>query len=596
VPLTPNALAVLRKRYLIRDEAGKVVETPEQLWKRVATAVAKTPEDAARYEAAMAALDFLPNSPALMNAGRKLGQLFACFVIPVEDHLVSPDDNGIFDAIRTAAVIHQSGGGTGFSFSHLRSEGSRVETTGGRSSGPVSFMRIFNAATEAIQQGGFRRGANMAILRVDHPDILDFIDLKSDPREMGNFNISVGVTDAFLDAVTRDALHEVVDPHTKRRSPLREKMRDDHGNLLGSGSKVFGAREVFERLCRRAWESGEPGLVFLDRIARFNPTPAIGAMEATNPCGEVPLLPFEACNLASINLAHFADGGDIAWPRLRETIRLAVRFLDDVIDANRYPKPPIEAIVKGNRKIGLGIMGWADLLFRLSLRYDSDAALTLARKLMKFVKEEGWQASMDLAAERGPFPNHARSIYVEKDHPLFSDGFRSRPGPMRNATVTCVAPTGTISILAGCTSGIEPAFSLAFTRHVLDGATLPEVNPVFEAVAKREGFWSEELVDRLAAGESPLTDDAIPPRWREVFVRAHDIAPDGHLRMQAAFQEFTDNAVSKTVNFPQASSPDDVRRVYELAVQLGVKGVTVYRDKSRTGQPMALEAVACREC
>jgi ribonucleoside-diphosphate reductase alpha chain len=594
VPLTPNALAVLRKRYLIRDEAGNVVETPDQLWKRVATAIAKSPADAARYEAAMAALDFLPNSPALMNAGRALGQLFACFVIPVDDHLVSPADDGIFDAVRTAAVIHQSGGGTGFSFSRLRPEGSRVATTGGRSSGPVSFMRVFNAATEAIQQGGFRRGANMAVLRVDHPDILDFIDLKSDPREMANFNVSVGLTDAFLDAVTRDAPHEVVDPLSGRRAPLREKLRDAAGTLVGYGPKDLSARDLLDRLCRRAWETGEPGILFLDRINRHNPTPALGAMESTNPCGEVPLLPFEACNLASINLSKLAAGRDVDWPRLRDVVRLAVRFLDDVIDANRYPKPQIETIVRGNRKIGLGVMGWVDLLFRLELRYDSDAALALARRLMKFVKEEGWRASMDLAAERGPFPNHPRSIFaLEKDHPLFADVFRKERRPMRNATVTCIAPTGTISILAGCSSGIEPVFSLAFSRHVLDGAVLPEVNAAFEETARREGFWSDELVERLSAGGPP---EGLPDRWRAVFVAARDIPPEGHLRMQAAFQESTDNAVSKTVNFSADSSPADIRRVFDLAVALGLKGVTVYRDRSRTGQPMALEAIACRDC
>jgi ribonucleoside-diphosphate reductase alpha chain len=528
-----------------------------------------------------------------MNAGRRLGQCFACFVLPVADAIVDDADEGIFDSIRSAAFIHQTGGGTGFSFSRLRPEGSRVQSTHGLASGPVSFLRVFNAATSAIHQGGFRRGANMGILRVDHPDILDFVNLKSDPREMANFNLSVAATDEFLRALRGDLKHLVLDPHTGRRYPLREKKRDAEGNLAGYGDHEWSARELFDLVVRRAWETGEPGIVFLDRVNEFNPTPRLGEIEATNPCGEQALLPWEACNLGSVNLARFVEpAGPLAaatspesrirWRALGETIALAVRFLDDVIDVNHYPRPQVEEIVKGNRKVGLGVMGWADMLYRLGVRYDSEAALSLARSVMRFVRDEGWKASMDLARERGPFPNYPASAWTS-GHRYFS-----APAPMRNALVTTVAPTGTISIVAGCSAGIEPLFSLAFVRQVLNGERLVEVHPYFQEVAEREGFASPELTERLLRGGSCRGIESVPARWRDLFACAHDVAPEWHVRMQAAFQEFTDNGVSKTVNFPETATPEDVRRVYERAIDLGVKGVTVYRDRSREGQPMAL--------
>lgn len=957
--LSANARTVLEKRYLIRDAEGKVAETPEELFWRVATAVASVEKDSAewadRFYRFLVSLDFVPNSPCLMNAGRRLGQLFACFVLPVSDAIASGADDGIFDTIRSTAVIHQSGGGTGFDFSHLRPEGSIVASTRGRSSGPISFMRVFNAATNAIHQGGFRRGANMGILRVDHPDILDFIRLKSDLREMTNFNLSVGVTDAFVRAVRGDQPHLVTDLATGRSFPLRAKTRDAEGAVTGYETKEWSAREVFDLIVRRARDTGEPGVIFLDRINDFNPTPHVGRMEATNPCvtgdtrvwveeagwipirelmgrapsiatsggfrkatrvvrtgvkpvfrlrthegfelrltedhrvttdrgdvptselqpgdrvrlleiappsvdrespgarlgevvgwltgdghftlhevdkptavlsfygadkkgcadrllesvrtlvgdsslrlnpvdsrdlayvrssrlrsflaergigedckrrlpeavwrggpdliagylralfsadgsvqgriakglsvrlasneapllrdvqvlllslgirsvlytnrrvacrrllpdgrggvreyecaaqhelvvsraslpafaktvgfllagkedalqsalasyvrgpyrespfatvseieadgeedvydltepetnhfvaqgilvhncGEQPLLPFEACNLGSIHLSRFVGPDQrFQWERYADAIRLGVRFLDDVIDANLYPKEQIEAIVKGNRKIGLGLMGWADLLYRLEIRYDSDEALAFARTLMKFTKEEGWKASMELSRERGPFPNFEGSLFTtERDHPYFAEVWREetrklgRPAPIRNATITTIAPTGTISIIAGASGGIEPLFSLAFHRNVLNGEQLLEVNPVFTAVAKREGFWKPELVERIAREGTAHGIEEIPARWRNVFVCAHDVAPEWHMRMQAAFQEYTDNAVSKTVNFPESATVEDVRRVYELALDLGVKGVTVYRDGSRAQQPMAL--------
>lgn len=598
--LSENARIVLEKRYLIRDEEGRVVESPEEMFWRVARCVSSVEPDpelwAGRFYRLLASLDFVPNSPCLMNAGRRLGQLFACFVLPVEDTIAGENDDGIFDTIRSTAIIHQSGGGTGFDFSRLRPEGSVVGSTRGRSSGPISFMRVFNAATNAIHQGGFRRGANMGILRIDHPDILDFIRLKTDLSEMTNFNLSVGITDEFIRAVRADRPHIVVDPHTGARGPLRDKRRDAEGTFTGLEEREWSAREVYDLVVRRAWETGEPGVIFLDRIHDANPTPQLGRMEATNPCGEQPLLPFEACNLGSINLAHFAGPESrFQWDLFAETIRLGVRFLDDVIDANRYPKPQIERIVKGNRKVGLGLMGWADLLFRMEIRYDSDEALAFARRLMKFMKEESWKASMDLARERGAFPNFEGSLFTtEADHPYFADAWREetarlgRPAPMRNATVTTIAPTGTISIIAGASGGIEPLFSLAFHRHVLNGEKLLEVNPIFSEVARREGFERTEVLERIVREGTCRGIEAVPPHWQDVFVSAHDVSPEWHMRMQAAFQEFTDNAVSKTVNFPEHATVEDVRRVYDLALELGVKGVTVYRDGSRRNQPMAL--------
>jgi ribonucleoside-diphosphate reductase alpha chain len=605
VSLSPNALAVLQKRYLLQDEHGRPAETAEEMLWRVALHVAlaerlhggddaRVQETAARFYRMMAALDFLPNSPSLMNAGRRLGQYFACFVLPVADSIIDDKDEGIFDTLRSAAFIHKTGGGTGFDFSRIRPESTRVDSTHGRASGPISFMRVFNAATDAIHQGGFRRGANMGILRVDHPDILDFINAKSRPGELTNFNLSIAVTDEFLRALRGNLKHYVVDPHTGKKGPLREKLRDAEGNVTGCGDQEWSARDLYDLAVRRAWESGEPGLFFVDRVNRFNPTPALGGITATNPCGEQALLPWEACNLGSINLSHFVEPAGalgtatspesrIRWKALADTAALAVRFLDDVIDVNAYPKPQIEEVVKGNRKIGLGVMGWADMLFRLGVPYDSEQALSLARTVMRFVRDEGWKASQDLARDRGPFPNWPASAWAS-GHRYFTAG-----APLRNSMITTVAPTGTISILAGCSAGIEPLYSLAFVRQILNGERLLEIHPYFQEVAEREKFASPGLTERLARDGSCRGIEEIPTRWRDIFACAHDVAPEGHLRMQAAFQESTDNAVSKTVNFPADATPEDVRRVFDLALEGNVKGITVYRDRSRKVQPMALK-------
>ncbi len=604
VSLGPNALAVLQKRYLLKDEHGRPAESPEEMLWRVAVHVAlaerlygaddaRIQDSAGRFYRMMAALDFLPNSPALMNAGRRLGQYFACFVLPVADAIIDDKDEGIFDTLRSAAFIHKTGGGTGFDFSRVRPEATRVDSTHGRASGPLSFMRVFNAATDAIHQGGFRRGANMGILRVDHPDILDFVNAKADLREFTNFNLSVAVTDEFCRALRGNLPHYVVDPHTGRKTALREKIRDAEGNITGYGDHQWSARDLYAQIVRRAWESGEPGLFFVDRVNRYNPTPMLGEITATNPCGEQALLPWEACNLGSINLSHFVEPAGalgtatspesrIRWKALADTAALAVRFLDDVIDVNSYPKPQIEEVVKGNRKIGLGVMGWADMLFRLGVPYDSERALALARTLMRFIRDEAWKASQDLARDRGPFPSWAGSAW-NAGHRYFSAG-----APMRNSMVTTVAPTGTISILAGCSAGIEPLYSLAFVRQILNGERLLEVHPHFQEVAEREKFAAPGLTERLIQSGSCRGIEEIPARWREIFACAHDIAPDAHLRMQAAFQESTDNAVSKTVNFPSDAGPEDVRRVFDLAMEGNVKGITVYRDRSRQAQPMAL--------
>ncbi len=580
VRLTENALRVLRQRYLREDES------PEELFWRVAlsTALAEQAHGAdprsiaalaERFYRALTSLDFLPNSPALMNAGRRPGQRFACFVLPVADAIIDDLGEGIFDTLRSAAFIHQTGGGTGFDFSRLRPEGSPVSSARGRASGPLSFMRVFNAATGAVHQGGFRRGANMGILRVDHPDILAFVNAKAVPGELDNFNLSVAVTDDFLRAVRDNREHLVTEPHTGRTLPL-------------SG---WTARRLLDLIVRRAWESGEPGLFFLDRANRFNPVPELGRIEACNPCGEQALLPWEACNLASINLARFVDpSAGIRWDALGKTVALVVRFLDDSIDVNVHPAPQTEKIVSGNRRIGLGIMGWADLLFQLGVRYDSGEALKMAGNVMRFIREESWKASADLARERGPFPNYPLSAWTRK-HPYFSF-----PHPLRNATVTTVAPTGTVSILAGCSAGIEPLFSLAFVRRVLDGERLLEIHPHFREVAEREGFASSALYERLLHEGSCRAIPEIPPRWREIFACAHDVSPEGHVRMQAAFQEHVDSGVSKTVNLPHEASVEDVRRVFNLADELGLRGLTVYRDRSRQGQPMALERARCPDC
>jgi ribonucleoside-diphosphate reductase alpha chain len=565
--LSENAKTVLKKRYLKKDGSGKVIETPDQLFMRVAHHIAlaeKNYGDGSQVEKVeetfykmMTEFKFLPNSPTLMNAGQRLGQLAACFVLPVEDTM-----EGIFDSLKNAALIHKSGGGTGFSFSRLRSKNSRVGTTGGIASGPISFMKIFNTATEQVKQGGTRRGANMGILRVDHPDVMEFIQCKKDNKDLENFNISISVTDAFMEALRDGANYDLIDPRDNKK--------------VGTAN----APDVFETLVKQAWENGDPGIIFLDRINRDNPTPALGEIESTNPCGEQPLLPMEACNLGSINLAKFVLKGDdglvIDYEGLKDTIWWSVRFLDNTIDMSKYPLPEIEAMVKGNRKVGLGVMGFADMLYQLQIPYNSEAALQTAEEIMGFIQKESHQASIYLASERGPFPNFEKSIFKGKEDSIY-----------RNATSTTIAPTGTLSIIAGCSSGIEPLFALSFVRHVMDNDELGEVNPYFETTAKERGFYSHELMERIAlkGGVSDMTD--IPEDVRKVFVTAHDVTPEWHVLMQAAFQKYTDNAVSKTVNLPGDASVDDVKKVYLLAYKLGCKGVTIYRDGSKENQVLS---------
>jgi ribonucleoside-diphosphate reductase alpha chain len=568
--LSENARTVLERRYLRKDEEGRILETPEEMFRRVAHHIAQA-ERAYRNDEAhlkkmeetfyqmMADFDFLPNSPTLMNAGRRLGQLAACFVLPVEDSM-----EGIFDALKNAALIHKSGGGTGFAFSRLRSKNSKVGTTGGIASGPVSFMKIFNTATEQVKQGGTRRGANMAILKVHHPDIMEFITCKKSNRDLNNFNISVGVTDTFMEAVKGERNYDLIDPRENKKV----------GDL--------DASQVYQALVHQAWENGDPGVIFMDRVNRDNPTPGLGEIESTNPCGEQPLLPMEACNLGSINLARFVvDRGDtpaIDFDRLRDMVWLAVRFLDNVIDMSKYPLPEIEKMARGNRKIGLGVMGFADLLYQLAIPYDSERALDLSEKVMGFIQAESHQASRALADERGVFENYEKSVFKDRENSRF-----------RNATVTTIAPTGTLSIIAGCSSGIEPLFAISFVRRVMDNDELVETNPYFEKVAKERGFYSAELMDTIARAGSIRNVEGIPGDVKEVFVTAHDVTPEWHVRMQAAFQKHTDNAVSKTVNLPKEATTADVRRVYDFAYELGCKGVTIYRDGSRENQVLSYE-------
>jgi ribonucleoside-diphosphate reductase alpha chain len=568
--LSDNAKRVLERRYLKKDINGKVIEAPEQMFRRVAHHIAKAEKkygDASHlmkmeeiFYGMMTEFQFLPNSPTLMNAGRSLGQLAACFVLPVEDSM-----EGIFDSLKNAAMIHKSGGGTGFSFSRLRPKNSRVGTTGGIASGPVSFMKIFNTATEQVKQGGTRRGANMAILRVDHADILEFIHCKRDNKELNNFNISVAVTDVFMEAVKKAGEYDILDPRDKTPA----------GRL--------SALEVYDALLQQAWENGDPGIIFLDKMNRDNPTPELGAIESTNPCGEQPLLPLEACNLGSINLAKFVstgeDGPVVNYQGLKELIWWSVRFLDDTIDVSRYPLPEIDQMVKGNRKIGLGVMGFADMLFQLGVPYNSEKALKLAEEVMGFIQKESHAASAQLATDRGVFLNFDKSVFKDKVDCRY-----------RNATTTTIAPTGTLSIIAGCSSGIEPLFALSFVRRVMDNDELLEVNPYFEEVAKNRGFYSKDLMDEIARHGSIAGMEAIPEDVRRVFVTAHDVSPEWHVRMQAAFQKRTDNAVSKTVNLPRDSTVEDVMKVYNLAYELGCKGITIYRDGSKENQVLSFPA------
>lgn len=574
--LTKSALTVLRRRYLTKNEAGILIETPAQMFWRVATNVAqaedlyikgnqqrkkgKASETRSRMTNAfydlMAKLDFLPNSPTLMNAGRELQQLSACFVLPVEDSL-----EDIFGAVRHQALIHQSGGGTGFTFSHLRPKNDRVASTSGVASGPVSFMRIFNMATEVIKQGGTRRGANMGILRVDHPDILEFIDLKRDLQELTNFNVSVGITDTFMKALDQDKRYPLVNPRT------------------GRVTTRVAAKEIFERLVEAAWETGEPGVVFLDAINRQNPTPQLGPIEATNPCSEQPLLPYESCILGSLNLAKFIVGPPasphIAFDRLGQVIPLTVRFLDNVIDVNRFPMPQIESTTKGNRKIGLGVMGFADMLIQLGIPYDTDEALKVGEQVMGFVRDRAQAASRDLAKERGTFPNYKGSL-------LAREGRR-----LRNATVTTVAPTGTISIIADCSAGIEPLYAVSYVRTVMEDVRLPTIDPVFVKRARAAGILSQELLDRVASKESIQDLEEIPKELRRLFVTAHDVSPEYHVRMQAVFQKYSDSGVSKTINLPANATKADVAEAFRLAYRLGCKGITVFRTGSRGNQVLS---------
>ncbi len=566
--LSKNAVTVLQRRYLTKDEHGKLVETPEQLFRRVANAIASadtvfgaadTGDTAEEFFSMMSSKRFMPNSPTLMNAGKPLGQLSACFVLPVGDSM-----DEIFDAVKNAALIHKSGGGTGFSFSRLRPAGATVRSTGGVASGPISFMKVFNSATEAVKQGGTRRGANMGILRVDHPDILDFIRCKQQDAEITNFNISVGLTEAFMTAVERNETYELKDPHD--------------GRIV----KEIPAREVFDLIVDMAWRNGEPGMVFLDRLNRDNVVPGAGEIESTNPCGEQPLLPYESCNLGSVNLSQMLkrEGGRyvVDYDLLGSTVESAVHFLDNVIEVNKYPLELIGERTRATRKIGLGVMGFADMLYRLGVPYNSEEGIALAERVMGFIQQRAHEASEALAKARGAFPLFAASTLAGGE-------------PIRNATCTTIAPTGTISIICDASSGVEPLFALAFVRNVMDRDALPQVDAYFEEVAKREGFYSDELMRRIAQEGTLAHIDEVPAHIRRVFVTAHDISPEYHIRMQAAFQKYTDNAVSKTVNFPTEATRDEVAEVYRLAYSLGCKGVTIYRDGSRDSQVLNIGKV-----
>ena len=598
INLSENAIKVLEKRYLKRDTQGNCIEKPADMFRRVADTVAKgdlkygaTKDDVKklsdRFYDAITNCQFMPNSPTLMNAGRELGQLAACFVLPIEDSL-----EGIFETIKNTALIHQSGGGTGFSFSRLRPKNDVVHSTMGISSGPVSFMEVFNAATEAVKQGGTRRGANMGILRVDHPDILEFIDCKADNNKLNNFNISVAITDKFMEAYFNNEDYDLVNPHTKKTT----------GKL--------NAKFVFDKIVDSAWRNGEPGIVFIDTMNYDNPTPQIGAIESTNPCGEVPLLPYEACNLGSINLNKMVkennDGTcSVDWDLLAKTTRTAIRFLDNIITINKYPLPQIAEMVNNNRKIGLGIMGWADMLMKIGISYASEQGTKLASQIIEFIDYESKCESIELSKERGRFANFKGSIY-DSEHYLYNKYKNKSAGKIsdeqwkeldnkikkfgiRNATTTCIAPTGTISMIAGASGGIEPLFGLVFSRLILDNTEMLEINPIFKNYMIKHNLYSEELMKKIAIDGSIAHINNIPENVKKIFVTAHDVTPYWHVKMQAAFQLHTDNAVSKTVNFVESATRDDIKETYILAYKSHLKGITVYRNNSRTFQPMNLK-------
>jgi len=595
--LSENAIKVLEKRYLKRDSEGNVTETPADLFNRVATTIAnadrefganddEVEETRKKFYGFISERYFMPNSPTLMNAGRELGQLSACFVLPVEDSL-----EGIFETIKNTALIHKSGGGTGFSFSRLRPKNDVVHSTMGVSSGPVSFMEVFNAATEAVKQGGTRRGANMGILRVDHPDIFEFITCKHDVFKLNNFNISVAVTNKFMEALKNGQEYELIHPNSKQ---CIQKM---------------SAKKIFDLMVKGGWISGEPGIIFIDNINKYNPTPQIGEIESTNPCGEVPLLPYEACNLGSINLAKMlkknqAGGLDVDWNKLAEVTKLSIHFLDNVISANNYPLPEITKMVLDNRKIGLGIMGWADMLMELGISYNSDEGCILASRIMEFIDYHSKVESINLSEKRGRFNNFEGSVYSHGS--FLYDKYKGKSAGVivddmwkeldnriakvgiRNATTTCIAPTGTISMIAGCSGGIEPLFALVFVRNIMDRTFMTEVNPAFEKYARDKGFYSEELMEEIA-NNGTIAHSNVDERTKQIFATAHDVSPASHIKMQAAFQLHTDNAVSKTINFNEDATLDDIAQCYVMAYDYDLKGLTVYRNNSRHEQPMVAQ-------
>ncbi|HWR50879.1 MAG TPA: vitamin B12-dependent ribonucleotide reductase [Bryobacteraceae bacterium] len=580
--LTQNARTVLEKRYLVKNEKGQPVESPEVLFWRVSTVVAEADRRYGASEGAVQAVAeefyalmmqrrFEPNSPTLMNAGRPLGQLSACFVLPVEDALANGKD-GIYDTLGSMALIHQSGGGTGFSFSRLRPKGSMVRSTTGVASGPISFMKLYDASTDAVKQGGTRRGANMGILRVDHPDVMDFITCKEDLTQITNFNISVGVTTAFMEAVKAGTMYDLVDPTS--------------GKVTGQ----LDARMVWDKMIDGAWRTGEPGVFFIDEANKYNPVPHLGSYEATNPCGEQPLLAYDVCNLGSINVGHYVKDGALDWDAFRRDIHLSTHFLDNIIDVNKYPLAEIDALSKRIRRIGLGIMGFADACIRLGIAYDTDEGVEFGRKVMEFLDVEGKKESERLAKERGAFPEWEQSIWgPDETCARDAQGNRIRPMQMlRNCNVTTVAPTGTISIIAGCSSGLEPLFAVAFMRNQA-GVMMPDVNEDFVAIAKKEGWYSEALMERIAK-EGHVNFPEVPAKWQRVFVTANAIAPEWHIRMQAAFQKHCDSAISKTTNFAHTATKEDVRKIYEQAYEAKCKGVTVYRDGSRDNQVLSTGA------